>query len=164
MDLIKLTGEGIKIKTKKGSFIVDSLSNPEKDVVMYTNSKVDSPLLETEPIVLNGEGEYEIADVLIKAENIGDSVFYTITEDNQSVLLFPSSIAKQIKDTENYDAVVIKVENRLDESFFSPFSSITPIVFADGEFLDQIQSKKKLPKINLSKREEIEESIIQLAK
>ncbi len=164
MEVISLTGDGIRIKTKKTTLLVDPSANPDNEVVLFTSSTAHSGLLEKDVLAIHGAGEYEVQGVSIKGENVGDSVIYTLIADNEKILLFPSSAVKQIKDIEDFDAILIHAVEPLEEPTLSFFSAVTPIIFGESSLFPEGYAVKKLPKVNISKREEVEESAIYLAK
>ena len=162
MEVIFVPQGGLKIKSKNTSFSVNPTGKFDSDVVVLT-SKPASYSAYDGKLVIDGPGDYEVAGVSIKGESLEGKLAFDFLEDNQKLLVLPSSAAKD-SETEDTTATVLLMDEKVDGALTSVVSEIIAVV-GNEEFLPQDRATlKKMDKINLKKTEEYKGFVIHLAK
>ncbi|MCL4354379.1 hypothetical protein M1349_02800 [Patescibacteria group bacterium] len=165
MDISLTKDNSLKIKGKKTAIVTDPVSKTEADIVIITDSSASYDLdkVEGKRLVIEGPGEYEVGGVSIVAKNIkGDLVFY-IT-DFSRILLLPASAVSKIQEEDEFDAVIIKVQEKINEDAFSAFNSKSFILYGDlSQATLKSENIEKTNKVSLKKTGEYFGKIIMLS-
>lgn len=166
MEISLLKDTSIKIKSKTCAVIVDPVSKTDGDVVILTNpadSLIDAEKVESSKITIDGAGEYEIGGMSITIIDKGE-LLYSFYADSMKVLLLSESMLSKLKEEDEYNAIIVKVNEEVKDTVFSNLPSDLFIFYGD---LEKVQLKeeniKKVSKVNLKKKEEYEGSIILLS-
>ena len=158
MEISKVTQNSIKIKSKNATLVTDPSGKTDADIVILTNSEATIP--ENTKLVIEGPGEYEVGGLSIKGDRIGDTVLYKLFDDQFSVLLVPLSAVSKVKEEDEYDVVIIHAPDIFNKKDVEALSSEIILVYGGQSPTDE--SVKKLPRVNLKKKEELKGSIVYL--
>lgn len=172
MEIIAASQNSFKIRSKNTSFIINPGQNSTKgetsprggdaDVVILTSLPTDYSVFEGK-LVISGPGEFEVAGVSIRSEKMGESISYTLLEENQSLLILPSAKKITTEESEGVTATVILLDAAFDSSL--NISSEIVVVVSPPEFLPEDKlGIKKIDKINLKKIEEFKGTTVYLSK
>lgn len=163
MEIAVIKDSSLKIKSKNTTVIIDPVSKQEGDVVILTNSSSDSSLVENAKLVIDGAGEYEVGGMSIYVDDVKGELTYLFLADNMKVLLLAESALSKLKAEDEFTAVVVKVNEKVNDTILAHLTSDVFIFYQD---LDKVElsseNTKKMPKVNLRKKEEITGSIILL--
>ncbi|RJQ24849.1 hypothetical protein C4577_06925 [Candidatus Parcubacteria bacterium] len=165
MEIIRINDESIRIKGKKISVVTDPDEKAEGDVFIYTTrSESRTSMANTEgKLVVEGPGEYEVGGVHFRVSSDNDNLIYKIDEDS-NVLLLTSKSAKKVEEGD-YTAVIIKAVEKLEEGDLSNFSSSNIVLYGKEENIALNDANlKRIPKVNLKKKDEIQGFIVVLSK
>jgi len=163
MEIQFLPKEGLKIKTKEVTFLAPPFGKIDCDVILAFSQK---EIPATDKMAFYGPGEYEISGVSIKGIMENGTLLYSISEDTQKILLGRSTASlTDMKDTEGYTAVIVRIDTKATENLLSGVSSEIVVLYGDSceEGLDPT-TIKKTEKINLKKIEELKEFTVILGK
>lgn len=151
----------IRIKSKNAVIVVDPTEKSEADIFFNLSATIQAPNSYGEALLIQGAGEYEVKGVSIFGKGTPKGTMYTILADNMKVLLVPSGASDLVKDAEDIAAVIIKVEDEVQDSVLS-LSSTSLLLFYDQIELVKLSEDKvtKSSKVNLKKREELAGSAI----
>lgn len=153
----------IKIKTKNTAIVVDPSSVAAADVVIETSpTKIESSP-ETK-LTIEGPGDYEVGGVHISAQRENGDTTYRIFDDQYKILLTTASALKSLKEDAEFDAILIKVNVASTADMFGQLASEVILLYGDEENIPKNDSSlKKLPKVNLKKKEEVKGSLVYLS-
>jgi hypothetical protein len=155
MDITRLTGTSVKIKTKTASLVIDPNAKAEAEVILtVVHGEVDESVVTNNRIVIDGPGEYEIMDVAIQCVRYGDFLGYRIDDGAARLLIAPSTVIDKVKDEEAISALLIKAVEAFDIEKVTSFSPGVCIVFGDPMLLDHATDAKKSQKVNIRKIDE----------
>ena len=161
MEITKLGEKSLRIKSKNATFIVDPLPKAEANAFIFTTA----PEVLPENLSLYGPGEFEIAGVSIKAERAGETVSYDLLEDGRRILVLAKPTLVKDYETEEYNAVILALNEKVDDAVLSNISSELVVLYGDeAQIALDPQNVKKAEKINLKKTEELKGFTIFLTK
>lgn len=167
MEISLLKESGLRIRSKNTTLIVDPVAKVDGDVVIITpesDGKADEGLVEGKKLSVEGEGEYEVGGMSIHVADMKGERTYVVDADNMRILLLSESTLAKIKDEDEFSAVVVKVNESVKDTVLANLTSDVFIFYGD---LDKVElsseNTKKLPKVNLRKKEELAGSIILLS-
>ncbi len=138
MEIQKIDKNSIKIKGKKGSFVVD----PTKDiktktpadaiVVLSKGSEIEKERIEECRLVIQGSGEYEFSGIKVSVSQIGNYLTYKAIIDGVEIFLANIEVLNENKDlADGSQIVVFNTQSLADQSLIA---KITPqIVVLYGE-------------------------------
>lgn len=161
---ISQTGDtSLKIKTKNTTLAVDPTKIDSDVVILTSNEVVDIP--DTVKVVIDGPGEYEVAGVSVRGERVSGQLLYHIYDDQYKVILTPSTLISTLKDEEGYDALVIKVDGKLDNDMLNVSASDTLVLYGKhvNESIPSGENTKRMSRVNLKKKDEIKGFVIVLS-
>lgn len=162
MEISTAGKNSIKIKTKNAIIVVDPEKAQEQDVILLTSYKDIQD--ESAKLIVVGAGEYEVGGVSIKAEKEGENIVYELFDDSYKVAIFPSATMKKIKGDDDVDAVIVHVTNKADMEKVEELSSDIILIYGDEEnVVIKEPEVKRLPRVNLKKKEEVKGSIVYLS-
>lgn len=162
MEVAALTNKTIKIKTKNTSFVINPTGKVDSEVFVFTEKP--SSYSAFEGLIIDGPGEYEVAGVSIKGEKVDGKVSFDFLEENQKLLVLPTSASIKTSETEEYALTVVLLDQKVDP-FISGVTSQVVALVGEDEFLPaDTANLKKVDKINLKKTEEYKGSTIHLSK
>lgn len=165
MEISLIKENSIKIKTKKTTVVVDPVSKIEAQIVIQMDKtlEIDLSKIEGSKLLIQGPGEYEVSGTSVKVKSVKGELVYSIEADFMKVLLFQSSALEKIKeDEEEYSAVIIKVDDKVDDNVLSVSKEV--ILYGDLSRVELPDSSKvKTTKVNLKKQEELIGKVIMLA-
>lgn len=152
MEIARLSGSSIRIKTKNAILVIDPQPKTEADAYLFTST---SNKFGSETLSIYGPGEFEVKGVSIKGEKVEDFVCYDFLDESKRILVLPNLEAAKSRETEEYDAVIVNISQKTDDSLLSNIGSELLILYGDSSLitLDQ-NSVKKTEKINLKKADE----------
>lgn len=139
MEISFLSEDSIKIRTKKAILVVDPDESVSADVALLTSkvpSKNGEKSWNIEKIVVDGPGEYEVGEAMIKAKQLGDTIAYRLEDQDGKLLLLAASVVSQVKEEDEYKGVVIHMDEAVDDSIFSKFSSKLFVLYGPLKFLN----------------------------
>lgn len=163
MEVQRVSDTSLKIKSKNATFLIDPGSQTNSEVLVFTQAP-DNFAIYNNSLVISGPGEYEVSGVSIKGEAISGKTAYDFLEEGQKVLVVTASQLSDIKEAEEYSAIVVIADSALEEKLGEIAAEIIILASAQ-QFLPQDTSNfKKADKINLKKTEEYKGSIVHLSK
>lgn len=161
MEITKLGEKSLRIKSKNATFIVDPLPKAEANAFLFTSVPENLP----ENLSLYGPGEFEIAGVSIKGEKADDTISYDLLEDGRRILVLAKPSLVKNYETEEYNAVVLVLNEKVDDVVLSNISSELVVLYGDeSQITLDPQNLKKADKVNLKKIEELKGFTVCLSK
>src|SRR5688572_4569730 len=159
MEVQRVSDSSIKIKAKNATFIIDPTGKIDTESLVFTSSPSDYSTLNS-ALVISGPGEYETAGVSIKGESHLGKTAYDFLEENQKILVTTATSLTDIKEMEDYAAIVVIADQALGEALSEVAAELILVVSPD-EFLPSDRSTiKKIDKVNLKKTEEYKGFIV----
>lgn len=155
MEIARLSDTSIKIKTKTATLVVDPNTKVEADIILQiVGEDSDSSLVSNNRIVIDGPGDYEIMDVVIKGVRYGEFVGYYVDDGLSRLMLIPSTVVETEKDEEGYNALVVKVVSGFDVEKITSFAPNVCLVFGDPMLVDHATEAEKQQKVNVRRLDE----------
>lgn len=151
MDIALINKSCIRIKGKKGSFIV----NPEKDMpktagdaILLTGSLgTDTSRVSESRVVIKGSGEYEVAGSKIAVVSTPKSAVYKLSIDSVSIILGKSVDFSKLESTFTAcDIALINADSEFNESFITSLGPKVVVLYGENK----LDAAKKLGVQNLS--------------
>lgn len=149
MEIQKIDKNSIKIKGKKGSFVVD----PTKDIKakvsadaiikLCKDSEIEKDKIEEYRLVIQAPGEYEFSGIKVSVSQVGSYLTYKVIIDGIEVFLADIGVLSDNKDLADESPIVIfNTQDLADQSLIA---KITPqLVILYGEkALDQAKAMGK---------------------
>lgn len=164
MEVQRVSDTSFKVKSKNATFLIDpAAGKTDSEILVFTSPPQDYSAL-PKTLVISGPGEYEVSGVSIKGENHNLKTAYDFLEENQKVLIALASSISDIKELEEYGAIIILADQALGDTLGEIAAEVIIIVSSD-EFLPQDKTNlQKVEKINLKKMEEYKGFILHLSK
>lgn len=159
MEIARLSNSSIRIKTKNVTVICDPEKETEADVYLMTSPAGEVPDSKDETVTIEGPGEYEVKGLSIKGEGREEKLHYILLQDGTSILLANSAAIPAIKEEGAYDAVVLKVVDKVDEAMMGTFSGSLVILYGDTSLV-ALPDTQKSKSVNLKKKEDIQAPVI----
>lgn len=161
MEIVKISDNSIKIKTKNVSIAVDPVTKTDSDIIIVTNESVSLVVPDDIKLLIEGPGEYEVGGVHIKGEKAGADFMYTIFDDAYRLYLLPMELISKVREDDDMDAIVIKATGEISKKDVSTLSS-SVIVYGVKGNMQEDENVKRLSRVNLKKKEEIKGFIVYL--
>lgn len=154
ISIVKKTS--LKIKSKNAVILTDPVDKTEADVILNMSHSILSQSSFDTLLLVQGPGEYEVKGVSIHGKGQSGSTVYTILADGMKVVILSSKDLDSIKDTEDVTAIIVKVEDKIEDAILS-LSSSSLLIFYDKVDLVNLSADKvaKNSKVNLKKRDEL---------
>jgi hypothetical protein len=163
MDIAKVGENSLKIKSKNTTFIINPEKKVDDEVVVLTSKAKDYSEYQ-DRVVIDGPGDYEVAGVSIHGEEFQGKLLFDFLEDSQKLLILPSTTVAKSRETEDYTATVVFLDEAVSESLPQINSPIVAVIGPDS-FLPKDKSNiQKADKVSLKKTEESKGFIIHLSK
>lgn len=163
MEIQRVSDSAVRIKSRNSSFLIDSTSKDESEVLVFTSAPSDYSEL-VAPVIIGAPGEYETSGVSIKGEAHGQKTSYTFLEENQNILVTTASSLSEIKEIEEGTVVVVIADQALGEAL-SELAAELIVVVAPLEFLPpDAATFKKADRVNLKKTEDYKGFVVYLSK
>lgn len=163
MEVTYLADSSLRIKSKNSTFIVNPSGKLDGEVILLTQKPTSYASFGVS-LVIDGPGEYEVAGVSIKADQVDGKNSFHFLEDNQSLLVLASAAAARNRETDEYTAAVVLMDEKMDNLLSTLTAQVVAVAGSD-EFLPQEKdSIKKTDKLNLKKTEEYKGFIVHLSK
>ena len=154
----------LKINSKKGYILIDPDSSEEAKVIILSDSSRIDITQTAENLVIFGPGDYEASGILIKGTRPENETMYSIdTGEGRIIVVSSTSIAK-LTDEDDYDGVVVKAVNPVEESILASLSSKLVVVYGDESYIPESIKASRTGKVNFKKREELTSNVVYLEK
>lgn len=164
MELTSPRNNTLKINTKRGYILVDpDISEDAKIIILSDGSTTDIQQTK-DNLVIYGPGDFEASGILVKGTRGDDNTVYSIDSDEGRMLVASSSSISKLSDEDDFNAVVVKAVETVDEAALNALSSGLVIVYGDPSYIPQSLLDKKVNKINLKKIDEIGTNVVYLEK
>lgn len=161
MEISKSGENSIKIKTKTVTIVTDPKDETPAEVIIFTTPNFSyTPAFPTK-LVITGAGEYEVGGVAIKGEQHGQETLFKIY-DQSKIMLLPSTLAVKTKGEDDFDALIMKINQKVDKNLLSVSGSDTLVLYGNEGEIPEGSEVKKMNKINLKKKEDITGFVIYL--
>lgn len=154
VSLIKKTS--LKIKSKNAVIVVDPPDKIEADVSISMSHGTTNQNPLSSLLFIQGPGEYEVKGVSIHGKGQSESTVYTVLADGMKIMMLSSKDLTSIKDTDDVSAIIVKVEDKIEDEILS-HSSSSLLIFYDKTELINLSADKvtRNSKVNLKKRDEL---------
>lgn len=163
MELQCITGTTIKISSKKGIILIDPDTTPEAAIAIMTQEE-GSYETTNETLIIEGAGEYEAKGIVVKGIRVGQTPSYEIDTEDGKLLFALSSSLEKLTDEDEFDGVLIKVVDALDEGKLAAVTSGLIILYGDEANIPDGLKEHRVSKVNLKKKEELPGNILFLEK
>lgn len=163
MEISAIKDISLRIKTKNASIVTNPSSKVTSDIVILTSDlpSIDLEKVEGAKLIIEGPGEYEASGVRITGFELNQDIAYIIEADNIRVLLIKSSDLPDLKEDNAYSAIAIQLDESIKDQGFESFPSDLFILFGEENKVSlNGEEVRKLPKVNLRKREDIGSSVV----
>lgn len=154
----------LKISSKKGYILIDPDDSSDARIIILNDSEKNHIQQNQDNLVIYGPGDFEASGILVKGQRIDSETIYTIDSNEGKVLVAQSPAIAKLTDEDDYDAVVIKVIETVDEAGLSAISTKLVVVYGDPAFIPDGIKNNKISKLNLKKVEDLGGSIVYLEK
>lgn len=163
MDLTRFGAQSVRLSLKKGSVTIDSDTTPDSAIAIMTEEvgKYDTT---DDVLIVEGPGEYESKGIVVKGSRVEGVTVYEIDSGDGKIMFALSSCLSKLSDEDEFDAVLIKAVDELDEAKIASLSSGLTIVYGDEALVPAKIKETTVYKINLKKKEELGANIVYLAK
>jgi len=163
MDLTRVSENTVRLAFKKGVVLLDPDTFPDAVIAIVTD---DAGKYETteDTLIIEGPGEYETKGIVVKGSRAEGAVVYELDSGEGKIMFAQSTSLAKLADEDEFDAVLIKVVEELDEAKVTSLSSGLTIIYGPAEFVPAKIRENTVTKINLKKKEELGANIVYLAK
>lgn len=164
MELTSPFNNTLRINTKKGYILVDPDSSEDaKIIILSDNSMQDIPQT-SDNLVIYGPGDFEASGILIKGTRQDRETMYSVDTGEGRVLVVSSTSIAKLADEDDFDVVVVKATGSVDEAALSALTSKLVVVYGEDTNIPETLKAKKISKVSLKKRDEIEGNVVYLEK
>ena len=163
MELQRITATTIKISSKKGIVLIDPDTTPDSAIAIMSEEEGNYETTD-DTLIIEGAGEYEAKGISVKGVRIADTLSYEIDTEDSKLLFALSTSLEKLVDKDEFDGVLIKVVNALDEGKLAAVTSGLVILYGDEANIPDSLKQNKVSKVNLRKKEELPGNIIFLDK
>lgn len=162
MELTSPVINTLKINSKKGYILVDPDASEDAKIVILSDGSTTDIQQTSDNLVIFGPGDFEASGILVKGtRNEGETMYSVDTGDGRILVVSSQSIAK-LADEDDYDVVAVKAVSPVEEASLSAISSKLVVVYGSEENIPETLKAKKIAKLNLKKRDEIEGNVVYL--
>lgn len=132
MEIVFLPGESLKIKGKHVTFVVDPKEKSTYDAAIILNFFIEELSVQSDAVIINGPGEYEISGAKISGTRNGEEVIYKLNIDGVDILLGRlGSLEKQQHRLNEQNIVVAYVDKATNASFVTSLASNVVIFYGE---------------------------------
>ncbi len=144
MEISKLSQKGIKVKSKLITLAVTPFNAKGKVaidcVLLYTKNENNLPTFETQPLIVDGPGEYEIKGAKFSGVGKKENTVYLGKLDGIDTVIMQASTAQKGKEMiHECQLAILEADAELDESTITAFSASAIVLY--GEFAESISKK-----------------------
>ncbi len=164
MELTSPSLNTLKINSKKGYILVDPDTSEDAKVVILSDNSTKDIQQTPENLVIYGPGDFEASGILIKGTRSENETMYSIDTDEGKALVVLSTSISKLADEDDYDAVIVKAVDTVDEAALSALSSKLVVVYGDASFVPDAIKVNTATKLNLKKTEELTSNVVYLEK
>jgi hypothetical protein len=154
----------LKINSKKGYLLIDPDSSEDAKIIILSDGSAKNIAQTDDNLVIYGPGDFEASGVLIKGTRQENETMYSIDTGEGRILWVPSTSIEKLAGEEEYDAVIVKAVSLVEEALLSSLSAKLVVVYGDPMNVPEMIRNNKTTKLNLKKRDELENNIIYLEK
>lgn len=154
----------LKISTKKGYILIDPETGEDAKVVILSDGSTKDIMQTSDNLVIYGPGDFESSGILIKGVRNDFETMYSIDAGEGRVLVVQSTSISKLADEDDYDAVIIKAVNEIDDAALSAISSKLVVVYGENEFIPESIKANSSTKLNLKKIEDLVSNVVYLEK
>lgn len=163
MDILLVKNNSIRIRGNTTTVVTDPISKVEAQIVLLTNGEYDLSKVEGTRLVIEGPGEYEIGGLSVVAKRVKENLIFDIA-DQSRVLIAPASAVSGIQGDDEYDAILIKLNEKINTDSFSSLNAKSFILYGDLNLLTlKNEEVIRTNKVNLKKTNEVSGKIILLS-
>lgn len=154
----------LRINSKKGAILIDPDSSEDAKIIILSDGSTQNINQNDDNLVIYGPGDFEASGILIKGTRAENETMYSIDTGDGRILAVNSNSISKLADEDDYDIVAVKALGLVDEAALSAISSKLVVVYGSSEFIPESLLGKKLAKISLKKRDDIEGNVVYLEK
>lgn len=160
MEIEKKSDADFFLRTKEVEFAINPTKPVSAHAVIFTDPRRAADY-DFSGLVISGPGEYEAKGVAIHGKRDGEYIEYIVSDGATSALITRSGVLAKVE-PEEYDAVLVQVEEGFEEASFARIFPSIPILFGDKNLVPETESIKKQSKISLKRKEQYKDMIIYL--
>jgi hypothetical protein len=134
MEIVKLTGNALRIKGKKSTFLIDvtDLKKTEANAYLFLKEDVSKAGYSRETLLISGPGDYEISGAKVSALRIGKAMFYMLNIDGVKMLLTSaSSVSLGKEKLDEQHVVLLDADTVIDQSAITNLSPVLAICYGE---------------------------------
>jgi len=142
MDVAKLSGNAIRIKSKNASLVIDPTKETGKTeancvVKLNNNPNFSDAKIEGSRISITGPGEYEVGGIKIAVLNMDGNLIARIDAESIKLLVGRGEAMEKVQDkVEDSDILVVDANEKFK---YSELTSLDPkLVLAYGEMAEEL--------------------------
>lgn len=151
MEVIFESLASIKIKARNVTFCIDPSSRVDEDaVVIYTKETEENNV--SARLEITGPGEYEAGGVSLRGERMEGGLLFDVLDGNERLLFLSSPKIAKRETPEEYNAIVVRMDEKVGDDVVSQLSGGTMILYGDQAFLPSSPLRRE-SKINLRKQD-----------
>ncbi len=154
----------LKISSKRGYILIDPDASEDAKIIILSDGSDQNITQTDDNLVIFGPGDYEASGILIKGSRPENDTIYSIDTSEGRALIASSNSISKLTDEDEYDVVVVKAVTSVDEAALAALSSKLVVVYGSEDFIPETLKEKRVAKVNLKKREEIEGNVVYLEK
>lgn len=143
MDVTLLDAHALRIKGKRSTLVVDYMAKKEKveaqALLLLKEITTSGVKIDTDALVIQGPGEYEISGTKITTLRKGNSLFYEMSIDGVPVLLTTTEALSTVKEEmDEYKLVILFANTMLEQSTLTRLQP--SLIVCYGEYAKDIVS------------------------
>src|SRR5438445_796842 len=137
MEITKLSETAIRIKGKYASCIINPIDLRSKvsvssAIFFQQSQEVDLKFFETEPVIIQGPGEYETGGIKITGSKMGDLSRYRIAIDGIDILATKiSALGKAKESVAEYKILLLEADILADQSIITALNPSVVIFYGE---------------------------------
>lgn len=166
MEVSIVRDQSIKIKNKTSSVVVDPVSKTDANVVILTKNAGRESLdnIPEKAVVIDGAGEYEVGGISMIVTDMNGELTYSFDSEGTRILLLAESTLAKIKAEDEYNAIVVRVDEEVKDTVLANLTAQVFIFYGDLEKVKlQSENIQKLSKVNLRKKDDLVGSFVLLS-
>lgn len=151
MDIQILSGESLKLKTKKTTLIIDpnlSIPKSDADAIVAFDKNLEISKVANHRLLINGVGEYEVGGLKISSAKIGSGLMFSFGLENLETALIKASFLSEasLDKIKNYDVVLVNADSEINQSVLTAMEPRIIVLYG----LKAKEAAKELGKANLT--------------
>jgi len=166
MEISSLKDQSVRIKSKVATVVVDPVSKTDAHVVILTkNAPAESTqYIPENAVVIDGPGEYEVGGISMIVTDIKGELTYSFDADNTRILLLCESTLAKIKEEDEYNAIIVRVDEEVKDTVLANLTASVFIFYGDlSKVKLSSENIQTLSKVNLKKKDELHGSFVLLS-